>query len=119
MKSEGVSVSSSNGGKVLGRMGVAVSMRKRLLGLFDKGFKGDLLVIAPCRSIHTFGMSMAVDAAFFDRQGVVLATRRVAPWRFFSCPAAEGVVERAVVNSELSSQWFSPGDQLCLTSLDR
>ncbi|MDO4854330.1 MAG: hypothetical protein Q4A43_02775 [Coriobacteriia bacterium] len=103
--------------RVFGRLGIAGRTRWRLLGLFDKRFDGDLLVIAPCRSIHTFGMKSAVDAAFFDRHGVVLAARRVFPWRVFSCRGAEGVIERAVEETELTSRWFEPGDQLCLACM--
>ncbi len=107
-----------SGARVLGRFGIACRTRWRLLGLFDKKFDGDLLVIAPCRSIHTFGMRSAVDAAFFDRRGVVLEVRRVLPWRVFSCRGAEGVIERAVVEPEFASRWFEPGDQLCLACRD-
>lgn len=108
----------SLGTRVFGRLGIACRMRWRLLGLFDKKFDGDLLVIAPCRSIHTFGMGGSVDAAFFDRNGVVLAARRVPPWRVFSCRGAEGVIERAVVEPELAARWFEPGDRLCLACTD-
>ncbi len=115
---EGKACRVSFGARVFGRLGIACRTRWRLLGLFDKRFDGDLLVIAPCRSIHTFGMRGAIDVAFFDRHGVVLAVRRVQPWKVFTCRKAEGVIERAVVDPEFASRWFEPGDQLCLACTD-
>ncbi|HTB33866.1 MAG TPA: DUF192 domain-containing protein [bacterium] len=43
---------------------------------------GEGLLIAPCGSIHTFGMAFSIDAVFLDRQGKVLGLKpRVRPGR--------------------------------------
>lgn len=43
---------------------------------------GEGLLIAPCGSIHTFGMAFSIDAAFLDRQGKVLKLKpRIRPGR--------------------------------------
>lgn len=34
-----------------------------------------------CRSVHTWGMTYALDVAWLDADGGVLATRRLSPWR--------------------------------------
>lgn len=42
---------------------------------------GEALVLAPCGSIHMFGMRFAIDALFLDRDGVCLAVaRNLRPW---------------------------------------
>ena len=44
--------------------------------------RGHVLVLAPCNSIHTFFMRFAIDVAFVDRDGQVLAVREaLRPWR--------------------------------------
>ena len=43
---------------------------------------GSGLLLAPCASIHTFGMRFALDAILLDRFGRVVEVRRdVRPWR--------------------------------------
>ncbi len=93
-------------------LGFAGKAHHRLLGLFDKKLKSDTLLIMPCHSIHTFGLKKAIDVAFFDKQGRVIASRRVVPFRVFSCPGAEGVIERRIPKD--SEHCFEVGDQLTL-----
>jgi uncharacterized protein len=62
---------------------VAVGSRARLLGLGGLCLEqaGAGLLIPRCSSVHTFGMRFALDLAFLDRDGNLLAVRRVVPPR--------------------------------------
>ncbi|MEZ0310795.1 MAG: DUF192 domain-containing protein [Myxococcota bacterium] len=42
---------------------------------------GTALWIVPCRQVHTFGMTYAIDVVALDKQGVVLDVRTLTPWR--------------------------------------
>jgi len=40
------------------------------------------LLIVPCSSVHTFGMSYAIDLVFLDKQWIIVKTvRSLKPWR--------------------------------------
>jgi uncharacterized protein len=68
----------------------------RLLGLalLDRDRSGPGLLIPRCRSVHTFGMRFALDIAFLDSAGLVIARRRaVPPGRVLIEPRAWGVLE--------------------------
>jgi hypothetical protein len=93
------------GGDVLASAEVAHGVRERtqgLLGQRDSGEVTGALVLRPCRQIHTIGMRFPIDVAFCDRDGVVLRTATVAPWRVtrlvwragFVVEAAAGAFER-------------------------
>lgn len=48
---------------------------------------GEGLYLSPCRGIHTFGMRMAIDAAYLDSAGRIiwmatLPPNRLGPWRW-------------------------------------
>lgn len=59
------------------------------------GDSGRVLVIAPCKSVHTIGMRYSLDIAFANKQGIVLrAERDVKPGRLLSCRHATLVLER-------------------------
>lgn len=67
------------------------------------------LLLAPCSSIHTFGMAFPIDAAFIDDDGGVLEARReIAPGRVVSVPGAVAVLERASVGGA----WPHRGDRV-------
>lgn len=52
------------------------------------------LELAPCRSVHTFGMRFALDLIWVDRDGrVVRVDERVAPRRLRTCLRARSVIE--------------------------
>jgi uncharacterized protein len=68
----------------------------RLRGLIGRADwpAGVALRLAPCRSVHTFGMRFAVDLVWVDGRGrVVRVDRGVRPWRLRSCRAARSVLE--------------------------
>ena len=47
------------------------------------------LELRPCYAVHTFGMSGAIDIAFVDGEGRVLAAcHRLKPWRVVVHPSA-------------------------------
>ena len=76
----------------------ATRLCDRLRGLLGRPglAAGEVLAIAPCSAIHTFGMRFAIDVAFVGRDGRVLRIdRHVVPWRVRWCPAARQVLEMA------------------------
>ncbi|MGH9022957.1 MAG: DUF192 domain-containing protein [Acidimicrobiia bacterium] len=67
--------------EVLAAVDVAKSRRERRVGLLGReGISGGL-VLRPCRAVHSLGMRFPLDIAFCDREGTVLATTRLPPWR--------------------------------------
>ncbi len=77
----------------------ALGFLQRLRGLLWRpacwlGVRG-VLAIAPCDSIHTYGMAYPIDVAFLDSCGRVLLARRGLPVRSrLRCPGAALVLER-------------------------
>ncbi|OZI24047.1 hypothetical protein CAL26_09410 [Bordetella genomosp. 9] len=52
------------------------------------------LWLSPCRAVHTFGMTYALDVVFLDRHGRVAAVvPALRPWRVALCLRAVSVVE--------------------------
>lgn len=94
-------------------MNVASSFSQRLRGLLGAPPEPKMLLITPCRSIHTFGMRYPIHVAFFDKTGKVISSERcVPPGTKRSCERACGVLEMpAVFDSE---EWFDCGDHLRL-----
>jgi uncharacterized membrane protein (UPF0127 family) len=63
---------------------LADTFRLRATGLLFRRDWSDLdgLLLVPCGSIHTFGMRMALDVCFLDRQLKIVAVRHdLKPWR--------------------------------------
>lgn len=78
---------------------IAASPWSRLRGLLfrDPAWLGEagVLVLVPCKSVHTFLMRHALDIAFVDARGrVVRAERAVPSGRVLSAPHAVAVLER-------------------------
>src|SRR5256885_3030671 len=59
------------------RVTVCDTFRSRARGLLGVTELPDdeCVLLVPCRSVHTFGMRMAIDVAFLDREGTVLDIR--------------------------------------------
>lgn len=90
----------------------AVSFPKRLRGLLGTGRDERSLLLVPCKSIHTFGMPYALDVAFVDAEGTVIAAcRGVEPGRRLSCRKAVAVIERT---HDSLQPWFGSGEQVVL-----
>ncbi len=74
--------------------------------------QADMLVIAPCRGIHTRGMKYPIDLAFVDATGrVVRSYRGIVPHRKVLCPQAALAIER---ESRRDLAWFKIGDRVGL-----
>ena len=74
----------------------ARTFSSRLLGLaLLRGLpSGHALLIADCRSVHTFGMRFPIDVAFLDERGrAIRVSRAVPPWRVVVCRGAFAVIE--------------------------
>lgn len=90
------------------------SRLKGLLGTNCSWGESGILVLAPCKSIHTFGMRYCIDVAFVDKTGVVLRSERnIPPCRTLRCAHAEVVLERP---SLPGSPWFSKGESVQLVA---
>ena len=85
-------------GEILGdrvpRAGTFLSRLRGLLGRCPLA-EGEGLWIAPCRCVHTFGMSYPIDVLFLDEAGIVLGLYPDLPparvTRYF--PKAAGALE--------------------------
>jgi len=100
------------------RVRFAVTALARMRGMLGSptaavaGREGEVLVLAPCNRIHTFGMRFALDVAYVAADGRVLRVAcglvpgRVPP----RCPAAVAVLERRAAPED----WFLPGQQVAL-----
>jgi uncharacterized membrane protein (UPF0127 family) len=96
------------------RVKVAASLTARTVGLLAKGVlqKADVLMLMPCKSIHSFGMPSAIDVAFIAADGqVIKAVRNLPPSRLASCRSAATTLERF---SDPSKEWFTEGQHLKL-----
>ena len=69
------------GDDVLAAAEVAVTRGQRRKGLIGRDGMEGVLVIRPCRQVHTFGMRFPIDVAFCDRYGFVLHRTTLAPRR--------------------------------------
>ena len=79
------------------RLATGFCMRARGLLLRRRGWLGcdGVLLLAPCRSVHTIGMRHEIDIAFVGGDGGVLRSeRKVRPLRMLSCSGAVAVLER-------------------------
>lgn len=89
-------------GDVLAAAEIAESRRARRRGLLGRTSIAGALVLRRCRSVHTVAMRFTIDVAFCDRDGVVLRTCTLVPWRVspfvwrsaWVVEAAEGAFER-------------------------
>ena len=57
-------------------------------GLIGREDLEGVLVLRPCRQVHTFGMRFPIDVAFCDRYGFVLHTVTMPPRRVFAARVA-------------------------------
>lgn len=98
------------------RLVLAVSIFARARGLLGTNANwGDgsrILVLAPCKSVHTIGMRYALDIAFVDEQGIVLRSERtVKPGRLLSCRGTAFVLERP---HDRATPWPEAGSSISL-----
>lgn len=94
----------------LGSVTLACTPWLRARGLLGRPDIDGVLLLAPCRDIHTIGMRSAIDVAFINRSGCVVASHRnVGAGRRVRCSEAYAVLER----TSRDGPWPSPGDQGC------
>ncbi len=92
---------------------------KRRTGLLkhSKLDPGAGLWIAPCESVHSFGMKFAIDLVYLDRKKKVRKVRKnMVPWRMSACLTAHSVLELPVGVIEASGT--KRGDQLEFEKLE-
>lgn len=86
---------------------------ERLRGLLGTDSRARPVLIARCGSIHTVGMSYAIDVAFVGDGGEVLRSERALPaGRVRSCPGARCVLERPA----REGPWPERGERLWAVS---
>lgn len=68
-------------GEVVARAEVPAGARGRAKGLLGRDGIDGVMVLRPCRHVHTFRMRFAIDVAFCDRAGTVLRVCTLAPGR--------------------------------------
>ena len=95
----------------------ATSLFARLRGLLranPKDVEGRVLMLAPCKDIHTFGMCENLDIAFIGSTGEVLSSFcKIKPSRRLRCRKASLVLER--ISSD--EAWFEVGDKVGIASV--
>lgn len=72
----------TRGRTIAERAGLADNMWSRLRGLIGRSplERDEGLVLRPCRAVHMYGMTYAIDVAFLDEDGTVVALyRELAP----------------------------------------
>ena len=85
------------GDDVLAATEVAVTRRLRARGLIGREDLEAILVLRPCRQVHTFGMRFPIDVVYADREGRVLKlVRAIRPWRASYCVGAKTALELPV-----------------------
>jgi uncharacterized membrane protein (UPF0127 family) len=98
------------------RFEFASDLWSRVRGLLNPAIcsRGEVLVLIPCNSIHTFGMKEPIDVAFVNRRGCVLKAQRfLPPNRLLSCKGATCTLERRSVGDE---RWFKSSTIIELTT---
>jgi uncharacterized membrane protein (UPF0127 family) len=86
-------------GRVLASADVADTAAARRRGLIGRGHIEGAFVLVPCKWIHTVGMRLDLDVAYVDREGTVIKTERLAPWRVAAPVRHSATVIEAVAGS--------------------
>ena len=96
----------------------AVTRFDRLRGLFAYPHYYGLLVLVPCRSIHTYGMKKPIQVAFINKEGMVLeADPFVLPGTVLGKRDAVAVIERRINETQSQTRqckWFQAGEIIAL-----
>jgi hypothetical protein len=87
-------------GDVLASAELAETRRARRRGLLGREEVEGVLVVRPCRTVHTVGMRFPIDVAFCDGTGAVLRTYSLRPGR------VTRVVRRAALAVEAGAGAF-------------
>lgn len=68
-------------GEVLAAAEIAASARERARGVRGRAQLVGVIVLMPCRQVHSFGVRFPLDVAFCARDGTVLRTITLEPRR--------------------------------------
>jgi uncharacterized membrane protein (UPF0127 family) len=103
-------------GDVLAAVEVADRWRARTRGLLGREGIDGALVLLPCRQVHTFGVHFPIDVAFCQRDGLVLRTVSLRPWRI--CRPVLRAAFAVEAESGAFDRWrLHPGDVVEVTGL--
>ena len=115
-----IKVTNRERGTVLAEVAdVADTSAKRRTGLLKHSElkAGEGLWIAPCESVHSFGMKFSIDVVYLDRKKKVRKIRKeMVPRRISACLTAHSVLELPV--GVIDASRTEPGDQLEFEKLD-
>ncbi len=92
---------------------IAGTSARRSKGLLGRNSlaPGGGLWIAPCESVHTFGMRFPIDLVYLDRSFEVKKVKHsVGPWRMSMCLSAHSILE--LPTGVIQSSRTQPGDIL-------
>lgn len=99
----------------LTRFRLATGLFQRVRGLLGTKANKEILLLIPCKDIHTVGMNYAIDVAFIDQSGTVVLVRRdVGPGQRIACKEAVAVLERS---ADAQSAWYERGDVVLMESV--
>jgi len=92
-----------NDDRVIENISKTTHFFERMCGLLTKPRlnKNEGLLIAPCSSVHTFGMRYNIDLVFIDKQWNIIKTvNSLKPWRMSASRNADMVLELAAGSLE-------------------
>lgn len=105
-------------GRELAWVGICDTARTRAKGLLGvrEMAADECILLAPCRSVHTFGMKMGIDVACLDRGLRVLAIREgLAPGKFLLTRRVLSTRSVLEARAGAFAEWdISVGEQLHL-----
>ncbi len=82
--------------RVIQKISKTTNFLERMCGLLTSPplKENEGLLIVPCSSVHTFGMSYAIDLVFLDKEWTIVKTvSSLKPWRMAASNAASMVLE--------------------------
>ncbi len=93
----------TDNGRVIQNISKTSNFIERMRGLLGAPplKKNEGLLIVPCSSVHTFGMTYDIDLVFLDKQwNIVKTVNALKPWRMSASHAASMVLELAAGSLE-------------------
>jgi len=103
----------SNDDRVIQNISKTSNFIERMRGLLGSAplKENEGLLITPCSSVHTFGMSYAIDLVFLDKQLTIVKTvNSLKPWRMSASSAATMVLE--LTTNRLEQLQLATGQRL-------